>query len=193
VNQKTLRGKLSSTASIAVLCTALLWPPASLAQERSKAAEVAPQTAPASLGNTLARTATQNIAAGAIGMTVFSIGTGSLLSGAVLSTGYLAIGLTIYPINEFFWDYFDPNTNLRVNNANFDTAASFWRTTGKYLTFKTGTTISKVVMLYAYTGSVYSTATMSVVTAAALPFVFYANNMAWDWYDWYSTPATPAR
>jgi len=172
------------TTGAVVLGGSLLWPLSGMAQQ-----ETAPVFAPASITHVIAKTVTQQLAAGSAFMTIFSLGTGSLVGGGALTVGLIAVASVWYPANEFLWDYYSPNTNLRVNNEAFNTSSSLWRTTWKYLTFTTGTTTARGVALYAYTGSVYSTATMASATLLIMPLVFYANNTAWDWYDWYSSAA----
>jgi uncharacterized membrane protein len=184
----TLRDHARGTARFVVLGGSLLWPLSGMAQQ-----EVAPAAAPASITHVIAKTVTQQLAAGSVIMTIFSLGTGSLVGGGVLTVGLIAVASVWYPANEFLWDYYSPNTNLRVNNEAFNTSSSLWRTTWKYLTFTTSTTTARVATIYAYTGSVYSTATMASATLLIMPLVFYANDTAWDWYDWYSSAATSSK
>lgn len=141
-------------------------------------------TAPASAQHVLAKTVTINAAAGAVFMTIFGIGTGSLPAATVLTAGSLLASTIIYPVNEYVWDSLSPNTNLSANNKDFDTSASLWRTTYKYLSFKASVLTSKFAWVYLYTGSIAATATMGTASSLALPAIFYLNNTAWDWYDW---------
>src|SRR6185503_4738487 len=169
-------------ARVVVWGGSLLWPLSGMAQQ-----EVPPVAAPASITHVLAKAVTQQLAAGSAFMTIFSFGTGSLVGGGVLTVGLIAVASVWYPANEFLWDYYSPNINLRINNEAFNTSSSLWRTTWKYLTFTTGTTTARVAAIYAFTGSVYSTAAMASATLLLMPLVFYANGTAWDWYDWYSS------
>ena len=163
--------------------------------QREPSAEPAPpkakQVAPASVSHVLYRTATMNTAAAAVCMAIFTVGSGSLATGAVLTAGSIATASAIYPINEFVWDSYSPNTNLKANNESFDAQASLWRNTAKWLTFKGGIATAKFALIYAVTGSPAATAVMGTATSTALPAVYFVNNMAWDWYDWYASPATP--
>jgi hypothetical protein len=47
--------------------------------------------------------------------------------------------------------------------------------------------------MYAWTGSFSEAATYGSVLFFAMPAVYYANTMAWDWYDWQRArpPAAP--
>ena len=145
------------------------------------------------MSHVLAKTVTVNAAAALVFMTIFGFGTGSLPGATVLTGGSLLASTVIYPVNEYLWDHFSPNTNLSTNNKAFDTSASLWRTTYKYLSFKAGVVTSKFAWVYLYTGSVASTVTMGTASSLALPAIFYLNNTAWDWYDWRIASPAPAR
>jgi hypothetical protein len=163
----------------------LLWPACGSAQVAASAPAANP-AANASIGHAFAKAATLNIGIAAASMTIFSIGTASLAAGGVLTAGALVIGFTVYPANEYLWDRFAANTNDNSVKA-FDTSASLWRTTYKYVTFKVAASVSKFSWLYLYTGSVASTMVMGTVSSLAFPAIFYANGVGWDWYDWYNS------
>ena len=148
------------------------------------------QAAPASITHALARATTLNVGVGLGSLAIYTLGTGSLVDGGLLAGGTVALGYGLYVVNDYLWDFYKPNTNLSANNVSFDTGASLWRNTGKYITFKTGIVAAKLGLIYAYTGSVAATAVMGSATTAAFPVMFYANNMLWDWYDWRTTPGT---
>ena len=178
----------------AALAVSLLWPLPVWAQSPAGSEAGHPKaaaTAPASVQHVLAKTVTINAAAGAVFMTIFGVGTGSLPAATVLTAGSLAASTVIYPVNEYVWDYLSPNTNLSANNRTFDKSASLWRTTYKYVSFKVSVLTSEFAWVYLYTGSVAATLTMGTASSLALPAVFYLNNTAWDWYDW-STAAPVA-
>lgn len=160
-------------------------PPVAATEERAAMA-----TSPASARHVLAKTLTLNLGDAAALMTIFATGTGSLPAATFLTAGTIVIGFVTYPINEYLWDYYRPNTNLSANNGAFDAAASLWRTSYKYVTFKVAVVVGKFGWLYAYTGSAAATLTMGVPSSLALPAIFYINNTAWDWYDWRSAAAT---
>ena len=144
------------------------------------------------MSHAFAKATTLNIGIAAVAMTIYSIGTGSLASGGVLTAGALVVGFTVYPANEYLWDHFAPNTNVRINDKVFDTSASLWRNTYKYLTFKAGAMITKFSWLYLYTGSIASTMVMGTLSSAVFPAIFYVNNVGWDWHDWYAASADKA-
>lgn len=176
----------------AALTTSLLLPLPAWSQLPTATKQAAEIPAPASARHVLAKTLTVEVGAAVAFMTIFGIGTGSLPAASVLTTGTLVIGAVAYPINEYLWDYYSPNTNLPANNPTFDASNSLWRTTYKYLSFKVSILASKFGWLYLYTGSVVSTVTMGTASSLALPAVFYLNDTAWDWYDWSAAaPVTP--
>jgi uncharacterized membrane protein len=96
------------------------------------------QAAPGSMTRIASRTLTLDAAIGAVAMSVFTVGTGSVAAAGLLTTGTIALGSVVYPVNEYLWDYYDPNTNLQTNGEAFDPKASLWRNTGKWATFKVG-------------------------------------------------------
>ena len=138
----------------------------------------------ASVTHVLTKTLTLNVGIGLVAMTIYTAGTGSVVAGGALTAGTMALGSVVYPVNEYLWDFYNPNTNLKANNEQFDAGASLWRNTGKWLTFKVGVASAKFAMIYAYTGSVVSMAVLGTGTSLALPAVYFLNNMTWDWYDW---------
>ena len=171
----------------AAVAACLLWPIPAWSQATAVSAITQPKveiTAPASVHHVLAKTVTISLADAAVLFGVFSVGTGSLPAATVLTAGTMALSTVVYPVNEFLWDSYRPNTNLSANNVAFDAKASLWRTTYKYVSFKVGIVTSKFAWIYLYTGSVASTLTMGGVSSVALPAIFYLNNTAWDWYDW---------
>ena len=115
---------------------------------------------------------------------IFAVGTGNLVTTAALTAGTMGAAYVIYPVNEYMWEHFFPAPPPTTANGHFDVAASLWRNTAKYVTWKVAIVSAKLSWIYAYTGSVVSTAALGGATTLALPVVFYANNMAWDWYDW---------
>jgi uncharacterized membrane protein len=184
-------------ALVVALGCGLIWPAGASAQPTRApvppsvaAIEASPkQTMPTSMGHVVAKTLTLNTGIAVSAMTIYSLGTASLVAGSALTAGSLLVGFTVYPANEYLWDRFSPSTNVRSNNEAFDTSASLWRTTYKYLTLKVATTVSKFSILYIYTGSVASTMVMGTAASVVFPLIVYANDIGWDWYDWYNTSA----
>ncbi len=78
-------------------------------------------------------------------MTIFTLGSGDVIAGGILTAGLFGLGVVVYPANEYLWDQLSPNTNPQLDNEKFDLSASLWRTTKKYVTFKTGIITSKFV------------------------------------------------
>ena len=136
------------------------------------------------LSHTFAKSTTLAAGSTAVIITIFALGTGDLASAAVLTGGTIAAMYTIYPVNEYVWDHFVPAHPATAENGSFDVAASLWRNTAKYITWKAGIMGAKFAWIYAYTGSFTSTLTLGGATSIALPVLFYMNNVAWDWYDW---------
>jgi len=185
------------TALIAAVGCGLIWPACGSAQPTqmpaaASAAVIGPaprQSVQASVGHVFTKTLTLNMGIAATGMAIYTLGTGSLADGSVLTAGAMFMGFTVYPANEYLWDRFSPNTNVKSNNEAFDTSASLWRTTYKYLTFKVAATVSKFSILYLYTGSLTSTLVMGTAASVVFPAVLYVNNVGWDWYDWSTSAA----
>ena len=152
----------------------------------------APQAVKPSIMHAFAKAMTLKVGATALAGSIFYAGTGSLVdTGALLVLGN--IGATgIFMANDYLWDHLSPNTNVSANNQSFDAMGSAWRNTQKYLTFKPAMAIWAWGSTYLYTGSVAATVTMGSAAFFAFPAVFYANNMAWDWYDWHATSGAAA-
>ena len=132
---------LRRIALAGALAAGLLWPACASAQVAASAPAAKP-AASASIGHAFAKATTFNVGIAAVSMAIFSFGTASLASGGILAAGTLAIGYTVYPVNEYLWDRFTANANVNSTKA-FDTSASLWRTTYKYLTFKVSAAASK--------------------------------------------------
>lgn len=180
-----------------VLGAGLLWPVCGIAQTAPSAAPASSVTAkPAakpSLGHAMAKGITLKIATAGVLSVIYLAGTGSVIDAGVLTAISTAGSYAIYVANDYLWDYFSPNTNISANNPSFDTSASLWRNTGKYLTFKPVVASFSWGLVYAYTGSVNLMLTMGSAGTIAIPLIFYANNVGWDWYDWYAAPTSVAR
>ena len=94
--------------------------------------------------------------------------------------------------NDYLWDRFYPNTNVAANGDSFSTISSLGRNTAKFLTFKPAVVAADWTVIYLYTGSLGSMLTMGPAYSLLAPATFYANNVAWDWYDWWGTSSTEA-
>ena len=120
---------------------------------------------------------------------IFSLGTGSMVTGGWMA-GVNGLGsYVIYVGNEYMWDTYWPNTNLASNHQDFQATSSLSRGTLKYLTLKPMLTVLNLGLIYAFTDTLTATATTGVATIMTLPALFYVNNTLWDWYDWRNAPA----
>jgi uncharacterized membrane protein len=191
--QNTQR-RLAGAIIGAALACAVLWPCGSLAEAPDPIVKnVAPSAYQASVSHDAAKGITFKIGSVLKHVVIFSVGTGSMTAGGVLTVLTLASGYVIYVTNEYLWDRYSPNPNLSARNNKFDTSASVWRNTKKYLTLKPATMLATWSLIYAYTGSWTATLAMGTTAAVVGPLIFYANDVGWDWYDWYSHPAKTAR
>jgi uncharacterized membrane protein len=177
---------------IAAILVPMAWPATSLAQTATGSA--APELAASNtIGHAAAKGVTLKVINGVAGLAVFSTGTGSLVAGGVLAAAVAASSFTVFVANDYIWDRFFPNTNLAANNQSFNAVWSVGRNTAKFLTFKPAVVAVDWSVIYLYTGSLASTLTMGPAYSILAPLTFYANNVAWDWYDWWSTPPTALR
>jgi len=184
---------------LAAACS-MAWPGECWAQTVGSIDASSPPVARAadpSLGHAAAKGVTLKVATTALGMTVFSVGTGSLWSAGVLTMLGTATSYVTYVTNEYLWDTYAPNTNLRANSESFNTGQSLWRNSGKYLTFKPAVVAVNWAAIYLYTASAAATVAMGSVYSLTVPAIYYLNNVGWDWYDWYSGvssgPTVPPR
>src|SRR4029077_9254648 len=153
----------------------------------------APKEAEASLGHAALKGLTLKITMGFYSFGIFTVaaGMGTAIGGAMAVAD--AVGAYgIYVGNEYLWDTFRPNTNLKVNNEEFGVLSSLSRTTLKYLTYKPAVTAWHWAIIYTVTGSMLTTVVAGSVLWFTLPLMYYVNNTAWDLYDWSYAPGTAA-
>jgi hypothetical protein len=153
----------------------------------------APKEAEASLGHAALKGLTLKITMGFYSFGVFTVaaGMGTAIGGAMAVAD--AVGAYgIYVGNEYLWDTFRPNTNLKVNNEYFGILSSLSRTTLKYITYKPAVTAWHWAIIYAVTGSMLTTVVAGSVLWFTLPLMYYVNSTAWDLYDWSYAPGTAA-
>ena len=184
--------RLAGHAVVVALALDLLWPATGVSQPAptfiDDPKQVTPLIVEASVSHAAAKGITLRVASALKKLAIFSSGTGSLTTGAMLTVITTVSGYVIYVANEYLWDLGVPNTNVRVNNESFDTLTSIWRNTAKYLTLKpVGMAVSWSI-IYWYTGSWTATLAMGSISSLTGPLLFYANNLAWDWYDWSTAP-----
>jgi hypothetical protein len=153
----------------------------------------APMVAEASLGHAALKGITLKITQGFYSFGVFTVaaGMGTTLGAAMaVADGVGAYGM--YVGNEYLWDTFRPNTNLRANNESFGVLSSLSRTTLKYITYKPAVTAWHWGLIYAVTGSVQTMVLAGSLLWFTLPLIYYVNDTAWNFYDWRFAAGTPA-
>ncbi len=166
---------------------------ASLLAPVAATAQTPPAEQPASIGHAAAKGVTLKIGNAVTSMVVFSTGTGGLVTGGLLSVIIAATSYSVYVANDYLWDMYSPNTNVAANNPSFSTTTSLSRNTWKFLTFKPAVMLADWSAIYLYTGSFVSMLAMGSAWSLLSPMVFYANNVAWDWYDWYASTGAPPK
>jgi len=192
-------GRLRLTVHAAVICAGLLWPACGMGQAIPVPAltpteTVTKETAkPTTVTHAMEKGVTFKVGTALMWAAIGLVGTGSVIDAGVFSIFSTASSYTVYVANDYVWDRLSPPVVATPGNASFDTAASAWRNTWKYLTFKPAINIINMTALYLYTGSVGATVAMGGTAFLAVPVVFYANNMAWDWYDFRASSTAPAK
>lgn len=151
----------------------------------------APAAESASLTHSALKATTFKVGSTITNIAVLSYATGDFVAGTGLAAFMLGASWLTYTANDYLWDKYSPPPVKQTEDQGFDATADVWRNTGKYFTYKPVIASVKLTSLYLYTGSaaiagVFGTATVLINTG-----VFYANNMAWDWYDWYSRAPQP--
>jgi uncharacterized membrane protein len=181
-----MRWAISLVIAAMLLATVPAWAQ-SQAQPQAPAAPT-PESS-ASLAHSALKATTFKVGSSATNLLVLSAATGSAVAGAGLTVFMLGASWVVYTANDYIWDVYYPPP-VKQAGESFDASADAWRNTGKFLTFKPVIASIKLASLYAVTGSALITATFGTASILTNTVVFYANNMAWDFYDWYA--ATPA-
>jgi hypothetical protein len=186
-------GKLGSGTALRclIVCGALLCAAPTRAQTAAPAAPVpadgatAPAVAEASLGHAALKGITLKITQGFYSFGVFTVGVGvGTTLGAAMAVADGVGAYVFYVGNEYMWDTFRPNTNLRANNEAFGPLSSLSRTTLKYITFKPAVTAWHWGLIYAVTGSLQTMVLAGSVLWFTLPLMYYVNDTAWNFHDW---------
>lgn len=154
----------------------------------------ATQASGASLSHSAMKAITYKVATTTVNLTVYSVAAGSVVAGTALTAFGAAASLLVYMTNDYVWASHPPPAKPDDSRA-FDMKDEFWLTTEKFLTYKAATLWIKAIKaasLYAYTGS--PAATLAAVSAATTlnAGVFYANNLAWDYFDSVAAPLPAA-
>jgi uncharacterized membrane protein len=110
-----------------------------------------------------------------------SAGVGGVAGGALLTVFNTLQSWTVYTTNDYFWEKFYPRQASSTDS--FDPRQSFWRTTLKYMTGKPIVASIKIAAIYVYTGSAAVALAYGTAATMGASVVFFANNVAWDFYD----------
>jgi uncharacterized membrane protein len=152
-----------------------------------------PEAAPtnnASLAHSAMKATTFKVGSTVTNLAILSYATGNVIGGTALAAFMLGGSWVIYTANDYLWDRYAPPAVKQTTNQAFDATADVWRNTGKFLTYKPVIASIKLASLYVYTGSLAVTTIFGTASILTNTAVFYANNVAWDYYDWYvGTPA----
>lgn len=179
-------GGLSASPVVAQVAPASVWRdlPATVAT-------AAPQDA--SLRHSAMKATTYKVGTTAVNYAIFSYAAGGAAGGALLAAIALGASWTLYTVNDYLWDRYDPPPVKKTAEQAFDSRIDAWRNTKKFLTYKPVIAAVKYATVYVYTRSVMTTLVAGSATVLANTAVFYVNNFAWDYYDWRrSRAARPA-
>jgi uncharacterized membrane protein len=143
-------------------------------------ATAAPQDA--SLAHSAMKATTYKVGTTAVNYAIFSYAAGGAVGGALLAAIALGASWTLYTVNDYVWDRYDPPPVKQTTGEAFD--PQVWRNTKKFLTYKPAIAAVKYATVYVYTRSVMTTLVAGSATVLANTAVFYFNNVAWDYYDW---------
>ena len=123
-------------------------------------------------------------------LAIFSYGTGGLVGGGILTVFNVSKSWGLFTANDYLWDKYFPSDKNQDSSKAFDAKQSFWRTTGKFLTYKPVDTAIKFASIYLYTGSAAVMLVYGTASAVTNTGVFYVNDFAWNLYDWSQAPAS---
>jgi hypothetical protein len=186
----------STALSCLILCGMLLYAAPARAQTAAAVpadGAAAPRAAKASLGHAALKGVTLKLTQGLYSFGIFTLTAGmSIPMGAAMAAADGIGAYSVYVGNEYLWDKYYPNTNLRVNNEEFGVFSSLSRTTLKYISYKPAVTAWHWGIIYAVTGSVQTMVVTGSVLWFTLPLMYYVNNTVWDFYDWSSSTGAAA-
>lgn len=121
---------------------------------------------------------------------VFLTAASGLAGGALLTTFNTMQSWTVYTVNDYVWESLYPREASK--DGSFDVKQSFWHTTLKYMTGKPVVAGVKIAAISLYTGSMVTGLLYGTAATAGASVVFFANNLAWDFYDQLTTPQPAA-
>jgi uncharacterized membrane protein len=146
----------------------------------------------ASLSHSAVKATTFKVATVVTNLAIFSAGTGSVVGGTLLTAFNVSKSWALFTANDYAWDTWFPSNANKDAGKEFNVKDSFWRTTGKFLTYKPVDTAVKFASIYLYTGSAAVMLVYGTASAVMNTGVFYANDVAWDYYEWWTSPTTPS-
>jgi len=180
-------------AGFAAVSLLLAFVPAHAASLADTAPGPAPQgtvpPATGSLTHSAFKATTFKIAAFVSNLAIFSYGTGGLVGGGILTLFNVSKSWGLFTANDYLWDKYFPSDKNQDSSQAFDAKQSFWRTTGKFLTYKPVDTAIKFASIYLYTGSAAVMLVYGTTSAVMNTGVFYVNDFGWNLYDWSQAPA----
>ena len=136
---------------------------------------------------------TYQIATVVTSMAVYSLGTGSLVGGGVLTAFNAAKSWLLADANNYAWDSLLPARPAVEEPDQGPAEESLWRKAGKYLTFKPVDTALKFGSLYLYTGSLSQSFALGSATSLTSTVVYVVNRLAWGVYSWTDPTPEPVR
>jgi hypothetical protein len=129
------------------------------------------------------KTATYEVGNTINNLIFLTAGTGGLVTGALLTGFNTMQSWTVYTTNDYLWEKFYPLQTGKDGSNVYDVQQSFWRTTWKYMTGKPVVASIKIAAIYVVTGSAAVAVAYGTAATAGASMVFFANNLAWDYYD----------
>ena len=142
-----------------------------------------------SLGHSALKATTFKVGSTIVNLVLLSRAADGIVGGAALTAFMTVSSWAIYTANDYLWDSYSPPPARQAGGGAFDASDNAMRNTLKFLTFKPVVASVKLISLYAYTGSLTTTAVFGGAAIVTNSVVFYANNMIWDFYSWNSTPS----
>jgi hypothetical protein len=190
-NEKQLRSRRRRGPCSLALVVGLSWPICGLAETPPDDVTTAP-TKGASAGESTLRATTYKLGSFVINLAGYSYALGTVTGAGMAAAASGAIAWASFIAVDYVWDTYDPaNAKMSADQA-FDTGEAARRNTLKYLTFKPVALAEKYGVLYLFSGSLATTLTWGTGLTLLTSGFFFANGMAWDWYDWRTMPAAPA-
>ena len=148
-----------------------------------------------SVSHSVLKAITYKVTTTTVGLTIYSVAAGGVAAGAALEAFGLVASMAVYTANDYLWTSNVPPPVKQDNSQSLNASDEFWKTTKKYLTYRVSTIWIKAIKmaaLYAYTGSAATTLVAGSAASLLAAGVFYANNMAWDYYDFDTAKPSPA-